>query len=283
MLSVNNLTFRYRRHQKEILSDFGLRLEQGGVYGLLGPNGAGKSTLLLLMAGLLTPQKGNVTLDGTDTRLRRPETLAGIFLVPEEVSLPHLSFESFVSINSPFYPDFDKSVLDICLDEFGFRPESRIDNLSMGQRKKIMISFALACNTPVVLMDEPTNGLDIPGKSAFRRLVARLMTDQRIFIISTHQVRDLEQLLDHILIMDTSRLILDSDIASVQQKLGFIRNAPSVPANAIYSLPAPGGYDLIVRNDGNEPETDVNLEILFDFALRDNNLLNNIISRNNPQ
>lgn len=250
-----------------MLDDFSIRFDRGGIYGLLGPNGVGKSTLLYLICGALIPRSGHVTFDGTDTRLRRPATLSDIFLVPEEISLPHISLERFIAINSPFYPGFDRNIMDRCLEVFDMRCDGRLDSMSMGQKKKAFMSFALACNTRVLLMDEPTNGLDIPGKAAFRRLVAEHVTDDRIFIISTHQVRDLEQLLDHVVIMNAQKVLFDRDIAQIQQRLKFLRNVSYCPDSALHSLRSIGGFDIIIPNT-DEDDTDVNLEILFDFALK---------------
>lgn len=266
MITINNLSFRYGRRRPLVLEDFEAEIREGGVYGLLGPNGAGKSTLLYLMTGALTPQTGEVLLDGDPARRRNPSTLAGIFLVPEEIQLPHMTLRKFVSVYSAFYPDFDNSVMNHALEVFGFSPTGRIDNLSMGQKKKIFISFALACRTKVLLMDEPTNGLDIPGKAAFRRLVAETMTDDRIFIISTHQVRDLDRILDNVLIMNSRRILLDCSIADIQSRVKFLHDLPACPPDVLYSLPSVGGFDVMTPNN-DDAETDVNLEILFDFAM----------------
>ncbi|WP_289225838.1 ATP-binding cassette domain-containing protein, partial [Bacteroides acidifaciens] len=93
MLKIDHLTFFYPHRTKPVIDDFSMELPAGGVYGLLGRNGAGKSTLLYLIAGLLTPKSGNVAFAGTDTRLRRPKTLADIFIVPEEFNLPSMSLD----------------------------------------------------------------------------------------------------------------------------------------------------------------------------------------------
>ena len=85
----------------------------------------------------------------------------------------------------------------------------------MGQKKKVFMSFALATGTRFLLMDEPTNGLDIPSKSQFRKVIANNMTEDRTLIISTHQVHDVESLLDHIIIMNQSQLLLDASISNI--------------------------------------------------------------------
>ncbi|MDE5877927.1 MAG: ABC transporter ATP-binding protein [Muribaculaceae bacterium] len=279
MLKIENLSYHYGLRKPPVLRDFSLEIEQGGIYGLLGPNGAGKSTLLYLIMGALLPDKGVVYYNGQNTRRRSPSVLSDIMLVPEEVGLPNMKLDAYVSARSGFYPRFDRDILNRCLDAFGMEYNVRLNALSMGQKKKVYMSFALACNTSMVLMDEPTNGLDIPGKAAFRRLCAELMTDDRIMIISTHQVRDLEQLLDHVLIMNERNIIFESSIYELQRRLSFVRNVDAaVRDQALYWQPAPGGYDVMLPNTDND-ETTVNLELLFDYALKYHDRLNQIFDK----
>ncbi|MEG0039726.1 MAG: ATP-binding cassette domain-containing protein, partial [Bacteroides sp.] len=176
MISVENLSFVYRKSKRAVLHDFSLSLQQGRVYGLLGKNGAGKSTLLYLMSGLLTPKSGKVLFNHTDVRRRLPVTLQDIFLVPEEFELPAVSLVSYIELNSPFYPRFSKEDMMKYLHYFEMDLEVNLGELSMGQKKKVFMSFALATNTSLLLMDEPTNGLDIPGKSQFRKFIASGMS-----------------------------------------------------------------------------------------------------------
>ena len=174
MLKIDNLTFKYPGRNNATINDLSLTVPEGGVYGLLGRNGVGKSTLLYLIAGLLTPASGCVEFDGAVTRKRDPHTMASMFIVPEELTLPDLTLRDYVAVNAPFYPNFSHNDLRRHLTTFEIDPDLpyKLTSLSMGQRKKVFMSFALACNTPLVLMDEPTNGLDIPGKMAFRRFIA---------------------------------------------------------------------------------------------------------------
>ncbi len=265
-LSISNLTFGYKRRHN-VLADFSLDLPAGGVYGLLGPNGAGKSTLLYLIAGLLTPTKGTVTYNGVNTRLRMPSTLNDIFLVSEEFSLPSVTLKEYVNLNAPFYPRFSADDLQKNLDMFGLTGDIRLNALSMGQKKKVFMSFALACNTSLLLMDEPTNGLDIPGKSAFRRCISSGMTDDRTIVISTHQVRDIDRLLDHIVIMNMQHPVLNSSVSDIQDKLAFaVTNDKEVIANALISQRDINGCAVMLPNLTGIP-TDINLELLFNFAL----------------
>ncbi|MCH5346513.1 MAG: ABC transporter ATP-binding protein [Muribaculaceae bacterium] len=266
MIDIKNITFSYSRRGEAVLDDFSLSVGNGGVYGLLGPNGVGKSTLLYLVAGLLTPRRGECLIDGVNSRRRLPQTLSSFFIVPEEFEFPSITLDRYVKLHSPFYPNFDIEDMNRSLELFGLQREINIGQLSMGQRKKVMMAFALACKTPIVLMDEPTNGLDIPGKAMFRRLVAEKATPERVFIISTHQVRDIDSLLDHIIIMNHRRVLLNESTEAIQQRLRFEKTTdPAVVAGALHALPSIEGTSVVLPNDDGD-ETRLNLELLFDFA-----------------
>lgn len=276
MLKVDNITFSYGRRKEPVLKDFSLEISEGGVYGLLGSNGAGKTTLLYLISGLLTPEAGKVTLDGINTRLRRPETVSEIFIVPEEFDFPSMTLQKFVELNSIFYPNFSYGEMMDNLALFELTPDVNVNKLSMGQKKKVALSFAMATNTKVLILDEPTNGLDIPGKSAFRRFISRGVSDDRIFIISTHQVRDVAQLLDHILIVDNRKVLFNRSVTDIQKRLKFVETLDRrLIDSALYASNSLGGSALILPNlDGND--TEINLELLFEFAHDDAETLNSV-------
>lgn len=278
MVSIQNLTFNYHRSGRPVIDNMSVNLEPGTVYGLLGPNGAGKSTLLYLVAGLLTPGSGTVTLEGVDTRLRRPATLADIFIVPEEFDLPSIRLSSYVRINAPYYPRFSADDMKRHLEMFGLEADPYLGGLSMGQKKKVFMAFALACNTRVLLMDEPTNGLDIPGKSVFRRFIATNMDDNRIVVISTHQVRDIDNLLDHIVMIDDHRLVFSASVPFIAERLQFsVTSDDDVAATALYAQPSLSGTNVIFPNDGSA-DTRVDLEMLFQFALDNPTLIQKLLN-----
>ncbi|MFK2010505.1 ATP-binding cassette domain-containing protein [Bacteroides fragilis] len=267
MITVENLSFLYRKSKRAVLHDFSLSLEKGRVYGLLGKNGAGKSTLLYLMSGLLTPKSGKVVYHDVDVRRRLPITLQDMFLVPEEFDLPPVSLISYIELNSPFYPRFSKE--DMVKYLYYFEMDINIDlgALSMGQKKKVFMSFALATNTSLLLMDEPTNGLDIPGKSQFRKFIASGMTDDKTILISTHQVRDIDKVLDHVLIMDNSRVLLNESTMSICDKLFFTESENrELLQSSLFSTPSIQGNFLLLPNESGE-DSEINLELLFNATL----------------
>lgn len=267
MITVDNLSFTYRRSKKAVLSDFSLSLDRGKIYGLLGKNGAGKSTLLYLMTGLLTPKAGSVLYEGINVRRRLPVTLRDMFLVPEEFELPPISLVSYVELNSPFYPNFSKEDMVTYLHCFEMDMDINLGALSMGQKKKVFMSFALATNTSLLIMDEPTNGLDIPGKSQFRKFIASGMTDDKTIIISTHQVRDIDKILDHVVIIEDSKVLLNESTARISEKLFFTESDNrALVEDALFVSPSVQGNFLMLKNDSGE-ESEINLELLFNATL----------------
>ena len=265
MLQVKNLTFGYRKSSPQIFNNFSLNLEPGRVCGLLGRNGAGKSTLMYLMTGLLSPVEGSVVLCGKDMRKRLPEQLADIFIVPEEFELPSISLRKYAEVYGAFYPRFSMDDMMRYLTVFEMNDlDVNLKALSMGQKKKVFMSFAFATNTRLLLMDEPTNGLDIPSKSQFRKIIARCMNDDRTIVLSTHQVRDVDSILDHVLIIDNSRTLLNASIGEIGSRLAF--EVSSNVDGALYWQPTINGNMVVFPNDGTK-ETMVDIEMLFNAVL----------------
>lgn len=267
MIKVENLSFTYPKSKHMVLHDFSFSLETGRVYGLLGRNGAGKSTLLYLMTGLLTPKKGKIMYHDINVRSRLPMTLQDMFLVPEEFELPSISLKKYIDLNAPFYPNFSKEDMYKYLHCFEMDMDVNLGALSMGQKKKVFMSFALATNTSLLLMDEPTNGLDIPGKSQFRKFMASGMTDNKTIVISTHQIRDIDKMLDSVMIMDESRVLLNESTVHICEKLCFKESDDrSLIDKALFAVPSLHGNSLLLLNEHNE-DSDINIELLFNAIL----------------
>ncbi|MCU0339347.1 MAG: ABC transporter ATP-binding protein [Spirosomaceae bacterium] len=210
MIEFSNVQFGYGRQQ--LMNDVSLQLHSGHIYGLLGENGAGKTTLLKMIAGLVFAQKGSVTTLQHNPQKRQPSLLSQLYLVAEDTYTPNVSARTYASTYGVFYPKFEENTFFDYLQKFGVNPDQKLEKVSFGQRKKMVISFALATNVPLLLMDEPTNGLDIPSKSTFRQLAAEAATPERCIIISTHQVRDLERLIDSVVVLHRGKIVLHEDL-----------------------------------------------------------------------
>ena len=268
MINVNNINFKYAGQKRLVFEDFSLTLEENQIYGLLGKNGTGKSTLLYLLSGLLRPINGTVCCDSVATYKRMPEMLSDIFLVTEEFEMPAICLSEYVKLYKPFYPNFSDEILQGCLADFELPADVRLGELSMGQRKKAYIAFAMATNTKYLLMDEPTNGLDIPSKSQFRKTVAQNMSDDQTIIISTHQVHDVEALLDHILMLNQRELLLNASVAEIMEKYVFEYRQPGDTDGVLYAEPTLQGNAVMARRQDGQPETQVNLELLFNAVTK---------------
>lgn len=260
MVRIRNLHFGYSR-KRPLFQNLSLTLERGHIYGLLGKNGAGKSTLLKNIVGLAFPQSGVCEVLGQPAAKRLPAVLADLFFLPEEVHVPAVTAAKFVAHTAGFYPKFDHEALAQYLAEFEVPAEAVLAALSFGQQKKFMIAFALAANTSLLVMDEPTNGLDIPSKAQFRKIVASALTEERCLIISTHQVRDLESLIDTVLVVHDRRIVLNADLGELAERLTFA-NVPETDGHELYAEESLRGAQVIRANRSGVPGR-VDLELLF--------------------
>ena len=268
MIQIKDINFRYPGSKNQVFKDFSLNLKENNIYGLLGKNGTGKSTLLYLISGMLRQQSGTILVDGISAQNRRADILKEIFIVPEEFELPSVSLSTYVKINKGFYPYFSQEVLESCLKDFELPTSLKMNELSMGQKKKVFMSYALATGTQFLLMDEPTNGLDIPSKSQFRKVIANNMSEERTLIISTHQVHDIESLLDHIIIMNQSQLLLDASVSDINEKYSFEYRTPQEMDNTVlYAEPTLQGNAAICKRQEGNKETQMNLELLFNAVI----------------
>ncbi len=278
MIRIENMSFIYPKGRRNIHTNLSLNLEENKIYGLLGKNGTGKSTLLYLIAGLLKPTKGTITMDAISdetgetvnhsTFERHPEVLRETFFVNEEYTLPPLTLDEWSNSLGGFYPTYSEEMFRQCLADFDITGNPKLTTLSMGQQKKIIISFALASGVKYLFMDEPTNGLDIPSKAQFRKVVSSCMTDERTIIISTHQVHDIEFLLDHIIIIDNDRLLLNASTGEITEKFTFEYRIPgSSMEGVIYQEPTLQGNATMAYRKSTDPETNLNLELLFNATV----------------
>jgi len=279
MIQFNDLSFGYTS-KKLLYKNLSLTINPGSIYGLLGKNGAGKSTLLKNMAVTLFPVGGEILINGKSPRKRQPSFLQTIYYIPEDVFVPPLTIRQYKNLFAPFYPEFNETDFYRYLDLLDVSVDGKLNKLSFGQQKKFVIAFALATNTKVLLMDEPTNGLDIPSKTQFRKLIASVMYDDRIIFISTHQVRDLENMIDNVIIVDNGDLLLHASIADITSKLCF-KTVTEIPAGTkvIYKEPLLKGTAVVMENTNNE-DSKLNLEQLFNGVTENPKITNEIFSIN---
>lgn len=269
MITIDRLSFHYKK-QIPFFENSSFTQDCGSIVGLLGKNGAGKTTLLNLMAGLLNPHSGSVMINGFIPFERQPDFLSDLFVVPEEFRFPQVSINLYLKATASLYPNFDEDKLNGILKDFELNRKSMIHKLSQGQRKKFLIAFALATNCKLLLLDEPTNGLDIPSKSIFRKVLVGSVTDEQLVIISTHQVKDIETILDTVIFLDQGKIIFKESLERITQQWQFMHVSSLVGVEEIiFSEKFPGGYKAIVPSTGEE-ETEVDLELLFKAIISKN-------------
>lgn len=275
MVKIDNLNFSYSKH-RILFKNISMQLSNGHIYGLLGKNGAGKSTLLKNLAGLVYAQSGKIDVLGFDPAKRQPALLQQICFIPEEFHLPAIKIDSYIKANAPFYPNFDHQYFADLLKEFDIPAGQKLIDMSYGQKKKVIISFGLATNAKLVIMDEPTNGLDIPSKAQFRKIMASALTEDKCIIISTHQVRDLDNLIDTVIMLDENKIALKASVDEVANKLCFKR-MKEIDETVIYAEASLAGYNAITPNYHQE-DSKLDMELLFNAVLAEKDKLKPIFN-----
>ncbi|MGC4036661.1 MAG: ATP-binding cassette domain-containing protein [Chitinophagaceae bacterium] len=276
MVSIQDLHFSYKK--KKVFSGLSLELRPGYIYGLLGKNGTGKSTLLRGIAGLLFPDKGMIKVAGHTPGKRQPVFLEDVFMVPEEFYMPNVPLDYLLKHQAPFYPKFSKDQFNRYISEFEIPLDNTLQNMSYGQKKKVLISFGLAANTSLLLLDEPTNGLDIMSKSQFRKVMAGALDEKKCIIISTHQVKDLENLIDRVTIIDEGSILFDQSIERIASKLSFkISHDNAEIKSSLYNESSLKGSTIVTQNmDGEESKID--LEILYKAIITNGKGIQNVFN-----
>jgi ABC-2 type transport system ATP-binding protein len=275
MVDINNLSFSYGSNA--VLENISLHLEEGRIYGLLGENGVGKTTLLTLLCGLKKTEKGTISIDGCDPYKRQPSLLQTIYYLPDEVMPYNQTGTRFARFAGRFWPGFEMDKFLSIMREFETDSEKKMNKMSAGQLKKTYIAFALACNTKYLFMDEPTNGLDIPSKSQFRKAVGLYTPEDSTIVISTHQVRDLENIIDPIIILDRCDVLLNASIEKISEKLYFDYGT-TLHQGALYSEQLPGGFIQVLMNTEGL-ESKVNTEALFNAVHRHKDLIKGMFNK----
>lgn len=261
MIDLKNVSFRYGHAGKPLFQNLDLQLPAGTICGMLGANGAGKSTLLKLLAGLSFPQQGRCEVLGHAPGERSPEFLADIFLLPEDIFVPAVTPATYARRYGSFYPRFDSTTYDKLLADFALPSDRKLTEYSYGQKKKFLLAFGIATNARLLLMDEPTNGLDIPGKSQFRRALINHFAPERSFLISTHQVHDLQGLIDSVMVIAEGNVLLHATMDELTSRL-HVQLEAQAPEDALYVEETLEGF-RVVRENRSGAEVDLDLELLF--------------------
>jgi len=277
MIEIEKLKFGYKKNSF-LMNNLNLNLQAGYIHGLLGKNGAGKTTLLKQIIGLSFPDDGSCKVMGYEPKYRSPEFLQKIFIVPEEFEMLPIKITKYVDLHAPFYPNFSRELFNKCLEEFEMRSDEKIQDLSFGQKKKVMLSFGIATCTDILLMDEPTNALDIPSKRTFRKIIASAFSEERLIVISTHQVRDLDSLIDSIIVLHEGEIIFNQKTSDVSAKLSFSKCDDETKAeNILYYEEEVVGNKYGILKNTEHTDSKIDLELLFNGIVSNHNEINNYL------
>ena len=278
MIKIESLGFTYGKSSDNfVLKNINMTLEEGRIYGLLGENGVGKTTLLTLLCGLKKPQKGSIDADGHDPYRREPSFLSDQYYLSDEVAAINMKAIDYAANYGKFWENFDIETFQEIMEVFENDPLQKMNRMSFGQLKKTYIAFALACRTKYLFMDEPTNGLDIPSKAQFRKAVMKYTREDATLLISTHQVRDLENIIDPIIILDRQEVLLNATVQEITEKLYFDYTNER-HEDALYSELIPGGSIQVRLNQSGE-ESKVNIEALFNTVHQQKELIKGIFNK----
>lgn len=275
MITIKDLGFAYG--DKAVLKNISMNLEEGRIYGLLGENGVGKTTLLTLLCGLKKPQTGSIVTDGKNPYDRQPSFLSDQYYLSDEVAAMNMKAAEYAKNYGKFWENFDMDKFIEVMSVLENDPQQKMNHMSFGQLKKTYIAFALACNTKYLFMDEPTNGLDIPSKTQFRKAVTKYTREDSTILISTHQVRDLENIIDPIIILDRQDVILNATLEEISRQLYFDYSSEK-NGNALYSEMIPGSTIQVFLNERGE-DSKVNIEALFNTAHMHKELIKGLFNR----
>jgi len=283
MIELNELKFGYKKN-KFVIDNINLSIEKGYIHGLLGKNGTGKTTLLKLIAGLLFPDGGKVEVMGFEPKKRQVGFLSNLFFLPEEFNNYKMTIASYASTHSCFYPKFSQQDFVSYLEDFEITDlKHKMEALSYGTKKKVFIAFGLATHTDLIIMDEPTNGLDIPSKAQFRKIILRAMSEDTTIIISTHQVRDLHNLIDSIIILDEGKILLNASNQEITSKLYFGVLDQDVPKEEVlFSDDTIRGVEIVKENKGNQ-ESNLDIELLFNAVFSNKKRIKELFNQKNKE
>lgn len=274
IVEIRDLHFGYGRFK--LFQGMELSLKGGQIYGLLGKNGAGKTTLLKLIAGLLNPKQGEIETLGYEAFRRDFRMLEDICFIPEEWAVPDLNIQDMPYTHGVFYPRFDEAYFWRLVDELEIPTNGKLTGSSFGQKKKAIIAFGLATRARLIVLDEPTNGLDIPSKSKFRKIISAGIDEDTCMVISTHQVRDMVNLIDPIIILDQGKVIFQEDIVTIGSKLKFqVYSSLAEPQHVLHAERIPGGYMTVMPNEGGD-DSEMDIEVLFNAVLHQRDTIDNI-------
>ena len=253
MLQVNNVTKTFGAFKA--LDQLTMTVPRGTVYGLVGPNGAGKSTAIRLLTGVYTPDEGNITVDGQPV-FENTAVKERIGYIPDEIFyFPSATLEDMRKYYRGIYPKFDDALFDRLYCVFNLPPRSPIRRFSKGMQKQAAFHLAICCRPEVLILDEPVDGLDpVMRRQVWSLILADVAEHGTTVLISSHNLRELEDICDHVGIMDHGKMLLEKSLADMQGTTVKLQIVGEVPAglNILHESKSGRLSTYIVRGSAEE-------------------------------
>ena len=253
------------------LREVNLTLRTSAIYGLFGENGSGKTTLLNTLTGGVPLLSGFLTVNGFAMPSRTAEFLGSVFYVPQYPCTAPLSLTDFANCYGPFYPRFSHEQFADNTSLFAVDTYKKLSKMSPGEIKKALLVFAFAANTPLLILDEPLNALDMGGKKAFQTMLAQTDTTERTILISSHSATELQNLITDVVMLYGRRVAIDASVTSLAETFTF-GSAAEFDDDILFE----DGLKTISRNTRGV-YSDPDIELLYS-AVHQSEYFRNIIS-----
>lgn len=271
IIELNKVSLRYGK-ESPVLEELSLRMDGGGIVGLCAPNGVGKTSLLKMLMGLRYPTTGSLKVMGYDPTQRPTALLEQAYFLPADPNLPAWTPRKIGKVLGSFYPNFDPEIYQECIDDFQVDPDRVLSKLSFGQQRRVQLAFALGVRTPLLLLDEPTIGLDVNGKDQFRRSLIKATEAGQTVILATHLLNEVGPVLDQLLVLHQRQVWAHVNLEEANKIYSYHHSSyPPPEGTNSFGRRVPGGWH-IVRADGGPSSAQPDLETLY-LGLTDGNLV----------
>ena len=248
MLEIKNVTKTFGSFKA--LDDLTLTVPSGGVYGLVGPNGAGKSTVIRHITGIYRPDSGSITLDGREI-YEVPEVKETIGYIPDDIFyFPASTLEEMAKFYAGLYPTFDKALFEKLYTAFDLPKNTPIRRFSKGMQKQAAFHLTLACRPKVLVLDEPVDGLDpVMRRQTMSLILSDVAEHGTTVLISSHNLRELEDVCDHVGIMSRGKMLLERSLSDMQGTTHKVQLVGDIPQGlqVLHSASSGRLKTLIVR------------------------------------